>query len=80
MSNKTSFLHQPNGETVAFTTSDNGTVYVQWQQTLDPNEELNDETMGVDAARTLWRDLRAKGYKVATYWHACKRDWTDNRD
>jgi hypothetical protein len=80
MSNKDSFLHQPEGETVCFTANDNGTVEVTYQRTLDPNEELDSDTFTTEEARDFWRRLRAKGYREATYWHQCKRDWSENRD
>lgn len=77
MSNLQTFLSYPGGETICFTDNGDGTVHVQWQQTLDPDEELNDETMPTAAARSLWRAKRQAGYKVASGWHQCKRRMDD---
>jgi hypothetical protein len=73
MSNNDTFLNKPEGMTVCFSPKGDGTVYVQWQQTLDPDEELNDETMSKEAARAYWKELRGEGYKPASGWHSCKR-------
>lgn len=73
MSHIQTFLHQPEGETICFTENGDGTVHVQWQQTLDPDEELNDETMSTKDARAYWKQKRKEGYKVASGWHQCKR-------
>jgi hypothetical protein len=33
-----------------------------------------------EQGRLEWAKLIKKGYKPATYWHQCKRDWSENRD
>ena len=75
MSKNDIFLHLPLGETVCFSYADVGTVEVTYQRTLDPNEELDSHTCTPREAREIMSDLRTKGYKPATYWHQCKRDW-----
>lgn len=81
--NKQYFLHNPKtGCTTCFTPRDNGMVRVQWQQTLDPNEELNEEDYTKEEARKVWRQEKKEGARKATGWHTCKRDsaWANNGD
>lgn len=75
------FLHnKTTGETIQFYDNMDGTMTLSYQMTLDPNEELNDDKMTLEEGRTAWKKYRKEGFKKATSWHTCKRDWSDNRD
>ena len=57
-----------------------GTVRVTYQETMDPNEELNYDVRTAEEARKEYKDLKAKGAKVVDGYHACKRceHWYDD--
>jgi hypothetical protein len=77
------FLHNTKtGTTLCFQKNHKGEVIVYYQHTLDPNEELNDDTFTVEEARKEWKKYIAEGYRKATGWHTCKRDsaWANNGD
>ena len=81
MSNKDTFLHKEQiGVTICFSPNVDDTVTICWQRTLDPNEDLDEEVHSKEAARAYWKTKVKQGYKPATYWHQCKRDWSENRD
>jgi hypothetical protein len=81
--NKEYFLHNAKqGCTTSFCDQGNGLVLVRWQQTRDPNEELNEEHYKKGEAREMWRQYIREGATKAHGWHTCKRDsaWANNGD
>ncbi len=74
------FLHsKATGTTIQIVKNDDGSMTHRYQQTLDPDEELPEDTYTLAESRQQWKEYIAKGYKKATYWHQCKRRsaWAD---
>ncbi len=83
MNTNETFLHSKRmGITICFRDNRNGTVTLSYQRTLDPNEELDDDTLSTEDARKEWKKFWSEGYRKATAWHTCKRDsaWANNGD
>lgn len=83
MNTNETFLHSTKHVvTVSFRDLGNGSVELSYQQTLDPNEECNEETLSTEDARKEWKKFWSQGYRKATGWHTCKRDsaWANNGD
>ena len=83
MNTNETFLHSKRmGITICFRDNRNGTVMLSYQRTLDPNEELDDDTFSTVDARKEWKKFWSEGYRKATSWHTCKRDsaWANNGD
>ena len=80
--NKTDFfLHNSDrGQTIRFQDNQDGTMTLFYQNTLDPNEDLDSDDFPIAEARALWMKYRKGGYKKSQSYHQGKRDWNDGRD
>ena len=83
MSNKQSFLHNKKQNlTVCFEELPDGKIKMEWLQTFDPNEDINDEIYTKEEARAEWKKFVKEGAKPASGWsdHQSKREsaWSTN--